>query len=202
MTSSHLGGHLNKTHIDEGAFKYLLSIFDIKTMIDIGCGPGGMVELGLRNGIDSIGIDGDHTILTLNQKYESVDGIVLPIQIKHDYTTGVLCNQTLYKGFEFGVKDLTKFDLAWSVEFLEHVEEKYQANYMDTFCRAKYVLMTHALPGAPGYHHVNCRDESYWIDVFSKHRFRYLEEETHELRKRSTMVKNFIRNTGKIFIKE
>jgi hypothetical protein len=41
----HLGGHLNKTHVDEGALDFLIENFDIATMLDIGCGTGGMLDL-------------------------------------------------------------------------------------------------------------------------------------------------------------
>ena len=36
----HLGGHLNKTHVDRGSLEILKRRFDIKSMLDIGCGPG------------------------------------------------------------------------------------------------------------------------------------------------------------------
>ena len=34
----HLGGHLNKTHTDRGTLLYLKNKYNIKSMIDIGCG--------------------------------------------------------------------------------------------------------------------------------------------------------------------
>ena len=187
MGDEHLGGHLNKTHVDEGALIFLKDVFGVRTMLDIGCGPGGMVELALKHGIRAVGVDGDASVIRLNEKYRDVPGI-LPLQVVHDYTLGPL-------PMDIG----EEFDLAWSVEFLEHVEERFQENYMESFCRAKVVAMTHALPGAPGYHHVNCQPEQYWIDVFGRYGFDYLADETKVLRKRSTMVKNFMRNTGKIF---
>jgi len=41
----HLGGHQNKTHLDVGTLEFFKSTFNIKSMLDIGCGPGGMVNL-------------------------------------------------------------------------------------------------------------------------------------------------------------
>ena len=40
----HLGGHLNKTHTDRGTLLYLKNKYNIKSMIDIGCGPGAMSD--------------------------------------------------------------------------------------------------------------------------------------------------------------
>ena len=59
VTPPHLGGHLNKTHIDEGALDYLIKKFEIQSMLDIGCGPGGMIGVARAKGLDAWGIDGD-----------------------------------------------------------------------------------------------------------------------------------------------
>jgi hypothetical protein len=44
----HLGGHENETHIDDGALSYIIKTFGIGSMVDIGCGPGGMVDHARR----------------------------------------------------------------------------------------------------------------------------------------------------------
>jgi hypothetical protein len=36
----HLGGHMNKVHVDGGVLHYMQRVFGVETMIDIGCGPG------------------------------------------------------------------------------------------------------------------------------------------------------------------
>ena len=45
MVKSHLGGHGNKTNVDQPVFDHIVDKFNIKRMVDIGCGPGGMREL-------------------------------------------------------------------------------------------------------------------------------------------------------------
>jgi SAM-dependent methyltransferase len=174
----HLGGHLNKTHLDEGALIWAIEQFHIKSFLDIGCGPGGMVELAYSKGLNSIGVDGDFSIERFNK-----DNFII-----HDYSTSPLrINET--------------YDLAWSCEFVEHVEEKYVENFMQTFECSKYVIMTFAPPGAPGHHHVNCRDSSYWIEVFRLKGFIFDQELTNELRKKSTMKRDFVRKFGLVFLK-
>ena len=73
----HLGGHMNKTHVDEGAFKWLLST-GVGSFLDIGCGPGGMVELANKHRVRAIGVDGDYTVTRFDPTYFII----------HDYTTG------------------------------------------------------------------------------------------------------------------
>lgn len=177
----HLGGHLNKTHMDRGTFLYLLSKYKITSFLDIGCGTGEMVELAGLRGCEAQGIDGDFTL-------EFSPSLSKKILI-HDFTTG----PALLK---------REYDLGWSVEFLEHVDEQYQPNYMETFARCRYVIATAAPPGYPGHHHVNCRDGDYWISVFAKHGLVYSPEETERIRKHeSTMQKPFMQTTGMFFIR-
>ena len=179
----HLGGHLNKTHLDRDSLIWVKEKLQVKSMVDIGCGPGGMVAMANSMGIASTGVDGDFTL----------DRGEIPCII-HDYTLGN-CRQIQGK----------KFDLGWSVEFLEHVQGQYIPYYMDTFQKCHYVICTHALPCTPGTHHVNCQDESYWIGLFDQYGFNYLPKMTSSLRSRSSMnidrslKKQFMKNTGKVF---
>ncbi len=91
------------------------------------------------------------------------------------------------------------FDLGYSVEFLEHVEEQYMDNYMYVFCGCKYVVCTAAPPGKRGHHHVNCQDTQYWIDIFAYYGFDYNEEETEYIRRKSSMTREFMRSYGMFF---
>lgn len=164
MLEAHLGGHCDVTHLDNGALNWLINKFNIKTFLDIGCGPGGMVKLAKQKGLKVKGIDGDYTL----KRDCSADFIL------HDYTTG-----------SSGLEET--FDLCWSVEFVEHVEEQYLPNFSKDFTQAKYIVLTFAPPGWPGTHHVNCQPEQYWIDKFSEYGLMYNEEYTKELRNVSTM---------------
>ena len=173
----HLGGHENETHIDEGALNYLLNKFNIKSFLDIGCGPGGMVELAYKKNLKSIGIDGDFTLKRERPEF----------YITHDYTTGPApLNDEIW-------------DLGWSCEFLEHVEEKYMDNYMDSFLKCKYIIITHALPGQGGHYHVNEQTPNYWFIKFGERGFLFDLKTTNEVRQASTMKERFMRTTGLFF---
>lgn len=192
----HLGGHGNKTHLDEGTIDFLINKYNIKSYLDIGCGPAGMVELAHSKGLDAYGIDGDSFV-------ERPDIVKNKITI-HDYTTGP-SNLNLH------------VDLVWSVEFVEHVYEKYQDNYMNDFQRGKYVLMSFAPVGKKGHHHVNCNTEEYWIETFDKYGFNFDRSTTENIRANiSTMgkakpnkvtgimkySKAFVRQNGMFFVRK
>lgn len=161
---------------------FLVDEYNIKSFLDIGCGPGGMVQLAMWRGLDAMGIDGDWEV-----RKEPEAKVLI-----HDYTTGPApLEQASLR---------TEFDLGWSVEFLEHVEEKYLDNYMQDFARCKYVVCTAAPPGYPGHHHVNCQPQEYWYKIFDKYGFDYDDAVTQRIRKQeSTMHKPFMQTTGMFF---
>ena len=173
----HLGGHLNKVHTDDGALEFAKRELNVSTMLDIGCGPGWQVELAREKNITAFGIDGDYEVLPGKEYFELIDFT------KDRY-----------------LSDKT-FDLAWSVEFLEHVDEKYIDNYLPAFMACKSIICTFAPPGTPGHHHVNCQEEDYWIELFANVGFKFEEALTKQLRNESTMQKPFIQMRGMVFSK-
>ena len=64
---SHLGGHKSRTHIDVGVLKFARDKLKVKSMLDIGCGPGGMVNLAKKLELKVLGIDGDDSIVRENE---------------------------------------------------------------------------------------------------------------------------------------
>jgi len=182
MLEEHLGGHNGLTHLDEGALDWFKNLGH-KSFLDIGCGPGGMVELAEQKGFYVLGIDGDHTLERYNPKNF----------ILHDFTTGPA-----------PVNEI--FDIGWSVEFVEHVYEKYIPNYVQAMQKCKNLVMTHAVVGQTGYHHVNCQDPPYWINTMKNYGFRLDQTLTNQLRRVSTMGKKkkhrFLEKTGMYFVNE
>jgi hypothetical protein len=172
---SHLGGHDNISNTDIGAFEYVKKRFNITSMIDIGCGIGEQVDYAATSGIDVLGVDGDYTISRSSNNF-------------------LICDLTRETP-----SLLKEYDLAWSVEFVEHLYEEFIPLYMPLFQSAKYVCMTHAVPGQKGTHHVNCRTSVYWIDIFESYGFELDPVETFNIRKESTMFHNWIRNSGLFF---
>lgn len=165
MTAPHLGGAFpdgdaNTTMPD--VWGYLLVKYDLRSVLDIGCGFGHTLKWFSAYGLCNVtGIDGWD---------EAIAGSLVPGRVvKHDFTAGP------------APLDLP-FDLVWSAEFLEHVEEQYLPNMMSAFRLGRYACVTHGEPGQGGHHHVNCQTTEYWIAVFAEYGFIHLEEETRLLR--------------------
>lgn len=174
LLPDHLGGHLGRTNLDEPTLDYLIKRYSITSMLDVGCGPGGMVDLAYLRGLEAWGIDGD--------PHMARDHIYV-----HDYTTGPTPIP-----FE-------RFDLIWSVEFVEHVEAQYVGNFLATFDAGRVLYLTAAPPGFPGHHHVNCQPPEYWIELLSGHDWALDEEATAWVRANAGHV--FGRRQGLVFVK-
>ena len=188
LFGSKLGGNLGKTNIDEKSLEFLIKRFKIKSFLDIGCGKGGMVFYAINKGLFARGVEGDaHSI--------PVD---CPLINKIDYRNSYLNFQE-------------PFDLAWSVEVLEHIPEGYLKNVFKDFRNCKFVIFTAAPPGWGGEGHVNERDEKYWIKKFSNEGFKFDQNTTNQIREISEIKfggiirhekKQFIQNRGLFFVNE
>jgi hypothetical protein len=172
ITPSHLGGHANITHIDENVLEHFIKELKCNSFLDIGCGPGGMVKLAKEKGLHATGIDGDTSVKS---------------EIVHDFTQDKIHLDRTY-------------DIGWSVEFVNHIKPEYIDNIFSAFKQCKYIVMTHALPGKTGHHHVNCQIPSYWVEQFQSRGFRYDNDLTTVVRRITSMKREFMRMTGMVFI--
>lgn len=150
-TQGHLGGYVvggpDARTICKELWSFFLTELGCNSALDIGCGLGYTVEMWRLLGFRRVrGIDGSAEAI------KGKEDLLL-----HDYTKGPLTSNP--------------FDLVWSAEFVEHVEEQYMPNFMETIASAApyYLAMTHAVPGQAGHHHVNCQPSSYWIEAVQQH---------------------------------
>lgn len=163
ILDGHLGGFFDNG--DAGTYypymwSYIIKNYNIKTVLDIGCGRGDSCLYFKSLNCDVNGVDGSKEA----QKLSLIpDNFIL-----NDYTAG-------------SAIDAKKFDLVWSCEFVEHVEEKYMNNFLKDFKKGKYLAITFAGLNQPGHHHVNCNTKEYWIDIMEKNGFHFLNEETEKL---------------------
>jgi SAM-dependent methyltransferase len=180
----HLGGHFGNTNMDEATLDYLIARYNVKSMLDVGCGPGGMLDAAERRKLFVQGIDGDRFMAEAD-----------PRIFCHDYTTGPTW---LY--FDRIVFERTvRYDLIWCTEFVEHVAAEYQDNYLATFDAGRVLFLTAAPPGFPGHHHVNCQPQEYWIDLLSARGWALDDEATQWVRANGGHI--FTQRQGLVFVR-
>lgn len=162
----HLGGSLNTTNPwgDPGTWgpeiwNKIIKDYNIKSVLDIGCGKGYSTKYFADKGLISVGIEGG-----VNTVYNSIYNNI----IRHDYTKGTT--------------NVGEYDLIWCCEFVEHVEEKYLNNFLTDFKKGKYIAITYADKDQPGHHHVNCQNSEYWIKLIEKEGYNYKDDYSKELR--------------------
>lgn len=181
-TPEHLGGHLNVTNLDKPLLRHIVNTKGVQSVLDIGCGPGGMVEYAQELDLISLGIDGDQNVERPADCHFLIHDFTYPME------GPVMVN-------------FPQFDLAWCIEFLEHVDEQFIPHFMTAFKYCKYAVVTAAPPGTPGHHHVNCQPKEYWIEKFKEYGFAYDEEYTEELKDVSVMRKDFFKKNGMFFVR-
>jgi SAM-dependent methyltransferase len=177
----HLGGNTirpDKNTWSPSSWTYLIEKFDIKKMTDLGSGQGHTSQWFKEKGVEVTAVEG----LEFNVKNSVVPAIL------HDLTVAPFEQDT---------------DLVLCVEVVEHIEEIYLEFLLTSLCQGKILFMTHAVPGQPGYHHVNCRDSEYWIDHISRKGYNLLEKESQEIRKLADTDKaRHLSRNGMIFLKK
>lgn len=181
IDDGHLGGYVEGG--DEGTYAprlwdALIADYDIKSVVDVGCGEGHSSKYFADKGMNVLAIDGSEKVLTT--------AVYRPIII-HDYYAGAYIPDRVY-------------DLAWCCEFVEHIDEWYIPNFMATLKKAKIVAITHALPGQGGYHHVNEQDDVYWTLQFKKYGFEY--NKAASMKYRSLNEALYFPMSGMIFINQ
>jgi len=160
----HLGGFIHGG--DDHSFTpwlwaRLLERFKPLSLLDVGCGEGHAVKWFLEHGVDAYGVDGSEVAKAAG---------VIPEDrfLVHDFTTGPF------------PRAWWSYDLVWSCEFIEHLEEQHLPNALATLGHGLVVAMTAAAPWQGGHHHVNAQEMPYWIEKMEGIGFRYEKEFTEQ----------------------
>ncbi len=136
---------------------YVIDRFCISSALDIGSGCGNASFYMHKKGVRVLAVDGFK---------ESIETSLYPA-LRHDLTAGPI---------------FTRVDLVHCQEVVEHIEERFVDNLLDSFTSGKFLLMTYAVPGQAGHHHVNLQPSEYWIEHLSTRGFRLLAEDVKRIR--------------------
>ena len=156
----HLGGNYSDSDPCTwcpSAWDYVIKKFNVKSVMDVGSGRGHAARWFARQGMAVTAIEG---------LIDNVENSIHPAQL-HDLTQAPF---------------LSKVDLVNCIEVVEHIEEEYLDNLLTTLTQGQLLLMTHAVPGQKGHHHVNCQPSEYWIDHLAARGFQLLEQDSQQVR--------------------
>ena len=159
-TSPHLGGNLRDGDPNTYApsvWDYMIDRFAVGSVLDLGAGMGYSSHYFHKKGLKVISVEGMR---------DNVENAVYP-SILHDLTESpVSC----------------KVDLVHCQEVVEHIEEKFLDNLLRSLACGRFILMTHAVPGQDGHHHVNCQPTEYWVEKLARHNYRLLVIDSNRVR--------------------
>lgn len=180
--SETFAGHCYDNGLAEGLL-HLLPLMGIKTIADLGCGPGWYVALFRRNGYEADGYDGN----------PNVEKMSAPL-----FANGFYC-QCANLTDELEAEE--PFELVFSLEVGEHIPAKWENTYIDNLTRnsTKFIIVSWAIEGQKGDGHVNCHSNIYIIEKMRERGFTFNTPASNYLRKCATLF--WLKHTIMVFEK-
>lgn len=128
---------------------YIMGLFQLHSVIDVGCGIGTWLSVFKKNGIDEImGVDG---------QYVDLDSLAIP---KENFSPQNIVD---------GISASRKYDLVLCLEVAEHLPAQCSATLIENLVRlGDIVAFSAAIPGQGGTNHINEQWQEYWADLFIK----------------------------------
>ena len=170
-TLPHLGGNIiegDPFTFSPKAWDYLITRFSIKSVLDLGPGLGYSSYYFHKCGLQVLAVDG------LPENCQKANYPTIQIDLTKS-------------------KIMTRVDLVHCQEVVEHIEEEFLDNLLSSLACGKFIVMTNALPGQGGYHHVNEKPTEYWIENLKKYNCEVLLED-------SNRVRNLANEDGAIYL--
>jgi SAM-dependent methyltransferase len=146
-------------HAAERILPIVFSVVTVRSIIDVGCGPGMWLDLAHELGVPTLtGVEGEWAKEWLGGDRGS-PGFEL-----------VLTN------LEDDLRLPSTFDLAICIEVIEHLSPARGESFVADLCRcAPHVLFGAAIPGQKGPNHLNEQWLSVWAECFAAHDYRPLD---------------------------
>jgi|ERR1035437_4334955 hypothetical protein len=174
----HLGGNVREGDaftFCPRVWNYIIERFCVTSMMDLGSGIGNAAYFFFKKNIKTVAIEG---------LSENVSSAFYPT-ICHDLTERPI---------------FTSVDFVHCQEVVEHIEERYLDNLLASLTCGRVILMTHAIPGQGGHHHVNEKPMEYWVQHISRRGYNLLIEDTNRVRNMAAQDGAiYVQKTGLLF---
>jgi len=133
----------------------LNSLLNPKSILDVGCGAGGQMELWKKLKLEVWGIEGSPNIEKI--KSEEITKFIVSHDLRDKLSQPIIC----------------PVDLVQSYEVAEHIEGEHSDVFVENIVMhyPKNIVMTAAPVGQAGTKHVNCQPKEYWVERFNKHHY-------------------------------
>jgi hypothetical protein len=175
---SHLGGNAvegDPFTYAPSVWEYLVRRFAVDSVLDLGSGRGFSSHFFHKAGLKVIAVDG---------LADNVQNAVYP-SIQVDLTQA---------------KVNCRVDLVHCQEVVEHIDEKHLDNLLCSLACGRIIVMTNALPGQGGYHHVNEQPTEYWIGHLKRFHCEVLVEDSNRIRALAARDNaGYLARTGLVF---
>lgn len=147
----------------DGLVRSVVEICKPESVLDLGCGAGGALELFLEQGVKNVlGVEYSKMAISLSSHPDLI--------VRHD----------LRKPLDLG----RKFDVVFSYECVEHIAPRHVKVLVENFTRhGDRIVLTAAPPGQGGHGHFNEQPSKYWAELFEAAGFRFDKKITEVLRK-------------------
>ena len=134
----------------------IVNHFSPKTIIDVGCGTGILLEAFRNHGVRGIGLEYAESALSYCRQ-RNLEVAKFNLEKPHNPP---------YRN--------ERFNLATSFEVAEHLPRSCASRFVKLLCLySDSIIMTAAPPGQGGNDHVNEQPQSYWIDLFLQQCYRH-----------------------------
>ena len=153
----------------------------IGSVLEMGCGAGGFLKFCTENEKNIKGIEiNEKALKSLVIPYESVFSLDISKPL-----------------------DIELFDVVVSLEVIEHIDSAYEDTVIDNIVNSsnKYIIFSGARVGQPGDGHINCRNQDYWIEKFTKRTGVYLMQGLSRLLRGNVDIPTYYRENTLIFEK-
>ena len=140
-----------------------------KSVIDVGCATGDLVEEWNLMGKISMGIEGDPSCLEFAVSSDiEIRDLRMPINSQPNADTAFVFHP----------------DLCTCFEVAEHIEPEYATIFVDNLVSlSDQVLVSVAPPGQGGHYHVNCQPIEYWMEMFWERHYNLDATTTMQIKK-------------------